>query len=448
MGAFSQHSDGSKLMGKVQGLREIYHDDQMVVALNDRHLVEGSLAGLRVGIQDFEPHEFLGLGLLTLDLASMTQAVEGLMASDPQIGPGLTQYRNSLAARPGQLPITSLDLLLKALRMSYHNQYPYWDGPQIGKNRGIDTLSGAPEIGPGGVGDPLVSQEPLPPRSPQPSEGPPRTEGMGVLVGQIDGPVYPHPWLGGGYLAAPADVVPTGDGYQVNQGHAASVASCILNVAPAAQIHLRRVLGEDGKGDVWNAAKQMVELADLGCDVVNMSVGQCFTDDGNPPLVLETAVELLGSRSVIIAAAGNHGNIDQYPCLALPGLTQDSVYYPAGCKGAIAVGALDQDEKVAPFTPQNAPYIRLMASGTGVTVAYLNGEVTIQHHCQNMVNTSPFPGWATVSGTSYSAAIVTGEIAKRTIPGQKTARDALDELLAASPSITVPNPQGGIIRPN
>ena len=272
-------------------------------------------------------------------------------------------------------------------------------------------------------------------------------DGRGVRIGQIDGSIYPHPWLAGGYLAAPDDQVPSRDAYSVNQGHAASVASCILAVAPAAEIHLRRVLGQSGRGDMWFAATQMAELADAGCDVVNVSVGQCFTDDGNPPLVLDTAVRLLSARSIVIAAAGNHGNVTPGVCPAVPGLRPDSVFYPAGCEDAIAVGALDQDGKEAPFNPQDAPYIRLMASGTGVTVAYLNGQVTIKHHCQNAVFKSPFDGWATVSGTSYAAAIVTGEIARRTVPGRTTAREALDQLLRTHTPIDVPNPQGGIIRP-
>jgi len=192
----------------------------------------------------------------------------------------------------------------------------------------------------------------------------------------------------------------------------------------------------------------MVELTDAGCDVVNVSVGQCFCDDGNPPLTLDTAVRLLSARSVIIAAAGNQGDTQQGSCLAMPDLTPSSVYYPAGCANAIAVGALDQDGKVSDFTPKDAPYIRLMASGENVTVAYLDGQVTIEHRCQNTVNKLGFAGWATVNGTSYSAAIVTGEIARRTIPGKVTAREALDQLLAASTPITVPNPQGGIIRPS
>jgi subtilisin family serine protease len=434
-------------MGKVQGLREIYHDDQMVVALSDERLVGQSLADLQIEGRVIDRHEALGLALLELDPTSMTQAVQGLLGgANSQILSGLTRYQQDRAAELGR-SVTPLELLLKALRLSFAKEYPNWEGPRIGKNRGIDTLSGAPEIGPGGVGDPLSSQTQLPDRFPQPASAS-GSAGQGVLVGQLDGPIYPHPWLAGGYIAAPADLVRYGGAYRANEGHAASVASCILALAPAAQIHLRRVLGEDGSGDAWVAAKQMVELTDAGCDVVNVSVGQCFCDDGNPPLTLDTAVRLLSARSVIIAAAGNQGNTQQGSCQAMPDLTPNSVYYPAGCRGAIAVGALDQDGKVSDFTPKDAPYIRLMASGEGVTVAYLAGQVTIEHRCQNTVNTSPFPGWATVSGTSYSAAIVTGEIARRTIPGQVTAREALDQLLAANTPITVPNPQGGIIRPN
>jgi subtilisin family serine protease len=260
--------------------------------------------------------------------------------------------------------------------------------------------------------------------------------------------MYAHPWLSGGYVAAPADMVPSGGAYQANEGHAASVASCILDLAPAAQIHLRRVLRDDGTGDVWTVAKQMAELADAGCDVVNVSVGQCFTDDGYPPLVLDTAVRLLSARSIVIAAAGNQGNVQKGSCQAAPGLEPTSVFYPAGCAEAVAVGALDQAEEVADFTPKDAPYIQLMASGTGLRVAYLDGQVNIQHHCDNVNKTVPYTGWATVDGTSYAAAIVTGEIARRTKPGGPTAREALEDLLTAEKPVPVPTTQGGVIRPS
>lgn len=433
-------------MAMARGLREDYHDHQMVVALSDLRLVEQSLTDLKIGFQIAERHPALGLILLELDTNSMTQAVQGLMAgSDPQISPGLTAYESTAfkarqaAALPGQVP--DLDLLLKGLRLSFAGQYPNWEGPRIGKNRAIDNLAGAPEIGPGGVGDPTPSPMGLPPRSPASKAG------RGVRVAQIDGYMYKHPWLDGGYLAVPRDMVQQAAAHPANQGHAASVASCILSLAPAAELHLERVLGNTGIGDAWTLAKKMADIADGGYDVVNISVGQCFNDDGNPPLVLDTAIRLLSTRSIVIAAAGNHGNVQPNTCPNMPGLTPDSVYYPAGCYGAIAVGALDQNGNVADFTPQGAPYIRLMAPGTRITVAYLDGDVTMTHHCLHTVKNCTFRGWATVSGTSYSAAIVTGEIARRTIPGRVTAQKALDKLLTASAPIPVSNPQGGFIRP-
>lgn len=433
-------------MEMARGLREDYHDHQMVVAHSDLRLVEQSLTELKIGFHILEQHPALGLALLELDANSMTQAVQDLMAgSNPQIVPGLTAYNSTAsaarqaAALPGQVP--DLELLLKGLRLSFAESYPNWEGPRIGKNRAIDNLAGAPEIGPGGVGDPTPSPVGLPPRSPASKAG------RGVRVAQIDGLMYEHPWLAGGYIAARRDVVPQAAAHPANQGHAASVASCILSIAPDAELHLERVLGNTGIGDAWTLAKKMADIADSGYDVVNVSVGQCFNDDRNPPLVLDAAIRLLSARSIVIAAAGNHGNVQLNTCPDMPGLTEDSVYYPAGCYGAIAVGALDQNGKEADFTPQKAPYIRLMAPGTGVTVAYLDGEVTMEHHCQHTVKKCTFQGWATVNGTSYSAAIVTGEIARRTTPGRVTAEEALDQLLTASAPITVSNPQGGFIRP-
>lgn len=433
-------------MQLARGLKGDYHDHQLVVADSDLLLVEHQLNELKIGFHVAERHSALRLKLLELDTTSMGQAVQGLMAgSDPQIAPGLTAYNSDTAAArqaaalPAQVP--DLELLLKGLRLSFAAQYPNWEGPQIGKNRAIDNLAGAPEIGPGGVGDPTPSPAGLPAR--------PRTAGAGrrVRIAQLDGLMCTHPWLYGRYVAGPRDQVPPAAAHPANQGHAASVASCILSIAPYAELRLERVLGSTGMGDAWTLAKKMADIADSGYDVVNVSVGQCFTDDGNPPLVLDTAVRLLSARSIVIAAAGNHGNVQPNTCPDMPGLTPDSVNYPAGCYGVIAVGALDQNGHSADFTPKSAPYIRLMAPGTGITAAYLDGEVTMQHHCQHTIKKCTFHGWAQVQGTSYSAAIVTGEIARRTKPGKVTPQEALDQLLTASAPITVPNPQGGFIRP-
>jgi Subtilase family len=448
---------------------EKYYDDQIVVALPDLNLVQQALTEFGVGFIPDRPHPILRLALLH-DLANVDAAVKTLRER-PDIGAELRKYEKTPGDRP--TPVHSFDLLLKGLRLYFRETYPNWEGPRFGKNRLIDRFAGTPVIGPGGTGDPAPVIGPGGTGDPAPVIGPGGTgdpiparaglqaraaaagalnwhpgtsepvPGHGVLVGLLDGRISPNVWLAGGYTAHPEDVIEPRSEYNVNQGHCTSVASCILSRAPAAHIHLRTVLGDDGAGDVWTAAQKMAEFASSGCDVVNLSAGQCASDDGRPPLVLDTAVKLLSAHTVLVAAAGNQGDVSGKPGTP-PGLTDSSVYYPAGCYDVIAVGALNQDQRVADFTPKLAPYISLMAPGVGVTVAYLNGKVVIQHG--EVERDEDFYGWAKVNGTSYAAAIVTGEIAKRTIPGQVTAREALDQLLGSG-DIEIASPAPGIIRP-
>src|SRR5262249_32838941 len=103
---------------------------------------------------------------------------------------------------------------------------------------------------------------------------------------------------------------------------------------------------------------------------------------------------------------------------------------PAAIAGIVGVGALDQNGKRAPFTP-NAPFIRLLAPGVGLTGAYVQGKVALKPADPdgNPGELTQFDGAAVWEGNSFAAAIVTGEIAARTLPGRRSAREALEELL-------------------
>jgi membrane-anchored mycosin MYCP len=411
-------------MAIANGRVEAFHDDQLVVALADLDLLAATLGRLGVGIGRIHPDTRLGLALIP-GLTDIPSGVEAL-GRNPAVEQGLAAYVQDRASQPGAPAWTQLDLLLKGLRIQFDRQYQNWL-PMIGKNHVIAQIAGSPHIGGGSVGDPLPTQEGLEPRD-RGAAG-----GRGVRVGLLDTRIYPAQWLAGGYFAMPADLIsPSGD-LKATQAHGTAVASRILNRAPAAEIHLTCVLNDYATGDTWAAANAMAGLASAGLDVVNLSFGEYFTDDGNPPLALAAAAKLLCSGSVVVAAAGNHGNVSALgPDLVPQGLEENSPSYPAALPDVVAVGALDANGKPADFSPKRAPWISLMAPGVDLTVAFLSGNVLIQHkniHGKIISSrTEPFTGWARYSGTSFAAAIVSGEIAARTIPGHRTARQALDTL--------------------
>jgi subtilisin family serine protease len=124
--------------------------------------------------------------------------------------------------------------------------------------------------------------------------------------------------------------------------------------------------------------------------------------------------------------------------LVPPGLKPNSVSYPAALPDVVGVGALDQNGDHAAFTPHPAPWIRLLAPGVGLNGAYVRGKVTIEHKDRsgNVLDSRQvyFPGRAIWEGCSFAAAVVSGAIAAGTVPGRRSARQALDELLHPNPA--------------
>jgi subtilisin family serine protease len=179
-------------------------------------------------------------------------------------------------------------------------------------------------------------------------------------------------------------------------------------------------------------AKKIVELGRTGLDVLNLSLA-CYTEDGQPPLVLATAIDRLDPKIVVVAAAGNHGNV-----LDIPGDSRKPAW-PAALDDVVAVGAADNSGIIARFTPKDVPWIDVLSNGVQVSSTFLDGRVDVNVNVASPPgmpdvppvepDVHPFLGFATWSGSSFSAALVSGEIAARTKPGSKSAHDACQEVL-------------------
>jgi Subtilase family len=417
-------------MGIAHGRVEKFEDDQLVIALPDLGLVTRTLADLDVYMGPADRHRDLGLARIR-GLANLGAAVRTLLADDG-IGTELGRFQGE---REGLHPhgVADLDLLLEGIRLRFARDYPGWQ-VTIGKNHRPSPLHGSPHID-GGNGDPEPAAA-LPPLTSGPGSG----LGRGVRVGLLDTALFPTAWLAGRYLAGPDDLVDPGRGtYTVHDGHCAFVGSCILQQAPAAELHVRHVLDDQGDGSAWGAACAMADIARTGPDVVNLSLGEFFTDDNTAPMVFEAAVKRFSPETVIVAAAGNNGNASEITAeMARSGITANTASYPAALVDVTGVGALDQQGKLAEFTPRPAPWVSLLAPGVGLTGAYVKGDVTIEHkdkggHSVDKKVVS-FDGAAVWEGCSFAAAVVSGAIAARTVPGQRSARQALEELLGLDPA--------------
>jgi subtilisin family serine protease len=188
-----------------------------------------------------------------------------------------------------------------------------------------------------------------------------------------------------------------------SEAHATFIAGVILAEAPNADLIVGHVLNAYNIcGSSWDVATRMADFADAKVSVLNISFGAATYDD-KPPLVLRRAVDELTSRNVVIvAAAGNHG-------------PDETKMWPAAFKKVVAVGAGARitgtdNFKIAAFSPRQ-PWVDLLAPGEDVRSLYKAS------------------GYATWSGTSFSAAAVSGAVAHLVEAQHMTPRQAVALLL-------------------
>lgn len=174
-------------------------------------------------------------------------------------------------------------------------------------------------------------------------------------------------------------------------GHGSHVSGIIAGkglkmpqgVAPHCKIMAIRVLATLKQGDkrvgaglIDNINTGIKWAVDQGADIINMSLGIKHEGGGLPHAeVIRYALE---KGVTIVAASGNDGGNDKY--------------YPGALPGVIAVGAIDTQGEVAPFSTYGA-HVTLVAPGSNVYSSYLDHT------------------YAFSSGTSQAAPFVSGGIA-------------------------------------
>jgi subtilisin family serine protease len=304
---------------------------------------------------------------------------------------------------------TALDCVIRAVRETMAAKYGGWI-PAIGKNRYMQNVMPFPQSKPLAIDLPKWTERP------QDWIDRASSAGAGVHVGVLDTRIFAHPSLDG-HFDADADSTLTITTHPLKgwQGHATFVVGLIAHEAPRAQITVRALFDRPHGGptpvvptaDAWDTAVAIAGFAELGVHVLNLSLG-CRTWDGEPPLAMRRAIEKLGPGTLVVAAAGNHGQAS-YWCKPT---------WPAALSGVVAVGARD-----AQFSP-DLPWVTAEADGKDVTSTYLKDSV-VEDEPPNRYG----DGYAKWSGTSFAAATVTGAIAAAMTP-KRPARKALHDLMA------------------
>lgn len=182
------------------------------------------------------------------------------------------------------------------------------------------------------------------------------TKGAGVTVAVVDSGVDTrHP-----QLRRTRSIDLTATGARDCLGHGTAVAGIIgaaemkgvpfTGVAPQAKL-LSIKQTSDGTGDVGRLALAIVRAAELGADVINVSV------EARDQADLRNAVTYaLAMDAVVVAAAGNVQKEDGTPGPA----------YPAAYEGVLSVGAAGPDGARADSSNAVTP-VSVLAPGRGVT---------------------------------------------------------------------------------
>jgi Subtilase family len=221
--------------------------------------------------------------------------------------------------------------------------------------------------------------------------------GKGVLIAIIDTGVTTHKafkgrisWLD--LVALPADL-------SKQNGHGTAVASMIIGtgeltpgVAPASSILSIRAVNDDGISDDYTIAQAIIAAVDGGAKFINISSGS----QHDSSLIAQALAFAEGYGAIVIAAAGNNG--------------AGKISYPAANQGVVPVGGVDALGNHLDFSNTGSDKV-ITAPGYGVNAAWTQDRA------------------ASVSGTSFSAPIVTGALAWiKSVPGNEslTARQVVD----------------------
>jgi len=212
--------------------------------------------------------------------------------------------------------------------------------------------------------------------------------GSDVRVALIDGGVnFDHPIFepsgkNTGKLVARYDYI-DGDSLPFDEpggscsGHGTLIAGVIHLVAPDAEIYVYRVLDTTGVGDGYSVAEAVLQAAEDGCEVVNLSLGMTGL---NP--ALDEALKVLRQHSITVVASAGNDSTDA--SIAFP--------FPANRGYCHAVAALDSVNKKADFS-NYGPKVDLCAPGEWIYGPFLD---------------TTYAWW---DGTSFAAPFVTGTVA-------------------------------------
>ena len=205
------------------------------------------------------------------------------------------------------------------------------------------------------------------------------------------------------------DVPDSNDDQQLDTvaGHGTFIAGLIRSIAPDASISVRSVIPPQGDLDeahIVDLLDELVRIIDESeadptapVPVQILSLSFCGYSEDYPAAFAEALAFLQARGVVVVASAGNDAD-----CRPM---------FPASLPGVVSVGAIGPDGP-APFT-NYGPWVRACAPGVGLVSTFFQGWNGSEAADPDGDDPDAYQGWARWSGTSFSAPVVVGVLARQ-----------------------------------
>ncbi|MGH9151240.1 MAG: S8 family peptidase [Acidimicrobiales bacterium] len=206
-------------------------------------------------------------------------------------------------------------------------------------------------------------------------------------------------------------------------GHGTFIAGLVQQVAPGTDVVLHRVLSTMGDGAESNIVQCLLglDVPDPKRTVVSLSFGGFALEQ---PFCMEWAIRGLQARGVVVvASAGNDGS-----CRAT---------FPAAFPDVVSVGAVGPSGP-APFS-NYGPWVRACAPGVDLLSTFFQGYDGDEPAGEDGVDNDRYEGWALWSGTSFSAPVVAGALARAMAAEGCTAAEAVRRVVDEPGLMRIPN---------
>ncbi|MEA2686655.1 MAG: hypothetical protein QOE93_1850, partial [Actinomycetota bacterium] len=205
-------------------------------------------------------------------------------------------------------------------------------------------------------------------------------------------------------------------------GHGTFIAGIINQVAQGCDITVHRVAGLYGDTDEYTAAWIIDNLQDVDkYTILNLSFGG-YTMDAEAVTLAAAIRRFQAKGGVVVSSAGNDSTC--------------APTFPAALPGVVSVGAVGPAGP-ALFT-NYGPWVRACAPGVDLTSMFFNGFTGPGGVTPEGTDPDDFFGWCRWSGTSFSAPVVVGALARMMMWRECTAAEAVTRVIDAPELMRLP----------